>query len=225
MDIREFRIDRFGCWQDVTVNSLPKEVTVIHLDDGGRPEDLSAFLHHVLFGFDADHHTASGGALIFDDGTNTLTLDRQTTSNGSTHVHATWNGTRMEDIAPFIDRASASLAPQLAERFFLPTEGLDQTWSLVNRSSQRRLIDPITHRNSPRGSWEWLMEQPELQRRLQLHHHAANEKHARVVRDHTNRTINPHAKRDGANVAPISAGPRAAFTRNSNVSTTIGAIT
>ena len=145
MELRELRIDRFGCWEDLTINSLPAGLSVLHLDDGGRPADLVDFVHRVAYGFETDHHTAHGGALIWDEGRDTLVVDRQTSSRGQTKLHVKWNGDLVDQVDDFLSRARVSCPSDVARHFFF--------------SSAETPIEE---------HWEWLSSQPHLIKQLGL---------------------------------------------------------
>ena len=141
LDIREIRVDQFGCWQDVILNSLPTGLCAIHLDDGGRPQEFSHFLFEVVYGF-SDHKTAAGGAVLFDDGEETVWIDRQISSRGNASLRAKHNG-ELGDAALLLESATAGIDDMLASRFFLPAGEHDTA-----------------------ANWRWLGTQTELQTRL-----------------------------------------------------------
>lgn len=143
MDIREIRIDQFGCWQDVAVHSLPQGVNLIHLDDGGRPADFSRFLYGVIFGFE-DHKTHAGGAITFQDGEAAVTIDRQMSSRGISALRTKRNGQLQQESRFLEAQAQASIDPRLAARFFIPVDpdvAANWTWLRAHPALIRQLMD------------------------------------------------------------------------------------
>lgn len=143
MDIREIRIDQFGCWQDVVVNSLPLGMNVIHLDDGGQPVEFSRFLHGVLFGFEKGRKLSAGGALVFADADEMVSVDRQISSRDKARLRVKRDGRVVENSDRAVRQLQALMEPMLASRVFVPASDV-----------------------RPQEHWQWLAKQPNLTGKL-----------------------------------------------------------
>ncbi len=137
MDIREINIDRFGCWQDVSVRSFVPGLSIIHLDDGGRPVDFARFVHGVYFGYDEERHEPAAGSVVVDGELGRWTLQRTRPNNGEGELHVTSRDQQPRERSAILKEIRGSANSAIASRLLLPTQ-----------------LDDVA------DAWEWLAETP-----------------------------------------------------------------
>ena len=153
MDIRDIRIDRFQCWQQVAIASLRSGLNVIHLQDGGRPADFLRFLHGMLFGFPMSNDQAElGGSLVVEADGSTWELHRFHQRDGQRRRQLWRDGQLQRRPLASLPKLRAGLPADLAALLLIPrstASSFRARWKQLEQNSAARAWLGLDHVNHP----------------------------------------------------------------------------
>ena len=147
MELREIHIDRFGVWEQVAIRSLDS-LSVVHIDDGGRPVDLAKFLFETLTGYRNTTPQQLGGRLVLHDEvlSTTWEVTRACDEDIESLQVVDLDEPNRERFEEFYDRYLKSHI-DVIEKFFLPQDSYTGTerWNWI--AGQPGLLEQLL----PRG--------------------------------------------------------------------------